>query len=553
MSILIECIEPGSRPISNQLEVVQLQVFRLYLLNDTRLEPTGGLRQSILLPAEKNPPPEASLVMELDVYDPGAGDPLVFRVKRMGRHVKSDIIRPNVRSRLAEGHEIPSPSRLDLIQDTRKVTITLQLESDLMKSGKGFGAGAVRHKPVRSISVAAFLYDSIMGILVINSTIIKDRIIIFFRNLGIHPTVFLTLASLGLVVGMAGFLAYNRHNAATEAEDKAAKLEDETKKSEAAREDALDNVAQCLLEQQRLAMRLGQKETALKAVLLIALEQDKDKNAIKNLGSRTFFSSDVEPYDKKYNEATLKELVKRIQVGSVNPEMLSPCLEYKSLLKPDLPPYVLTWHPAKDLVCTPTYNQVVSGVRQMGAWGLSDRVGVQFGAVNISAGSADGVAQLTSNLEELTGVGDPRMAPNWSAHSLLIGLREVQASLLPYDLGDDRPVTAPSQVNLWTLALWDAYNQMPSPADGIKDKTVAECVDLFLEFTEKNKSALVLGQPLLPNITAVALQEENIQLPMTSGCPWIGGSLVTGANNALQAASDYASYLEQTQEEPEKN
>ena len=70
----------------------------------------------------------------------------------------------------------------------------------------------------------------------------------------------------------------------------------------------------------------------------------------------------------------------------------------------------------------------------MGAWGLSDRVGVEFGAVNVSAGSSEGVAQLTSNLEDLTGVGDPRMAPNWSAHSLVIGLREVQAALLSYDL-----------------------------------------------------------------------------------------------------------------------
>ena len=549
MSILVECIEPESRPLSNQLDVVQLELFRLYLLNDTRFSTSGNLRNTILLSATKNPPPEASLVMELDVYDPGAGDPLVFRVKRMGRHVKSDIIRPNVRSRLAEGHEISSPSRLELIQETRKVVITLQLESDLMKRQKGFGAGAVQHKPVRSISVAAFLYDSVMGLLILNSTVIKDRIIVYLRSLGIHPTIFLTLASLGLVVGMAGYLAYNRNNAANEAEEKAAELEEVAKKSEDAREDALDNVAQCLLEQQRLAMKLGQKETALKAVIMLALEQDKDKNAIKNLGSRTFFAKDVEPYDKKYNNVIMKELVKRMQVGSVNPDMLNPCMEYTSLLKPDLPPYVLTWHPAKDLSCTPTYNQVVSGVRHMGAWGLSDRVGVELGAVNISAGSTEGVAQLTSNLEDLTGVGDPRMAPNWSAHSLVIGLREVQAAMLSYDLGDDRPVTVPSQVNLWTLALWDAYNQMPSPADGIKNKTVGECIDLFLEFTEKNASALVLGQPLLPDLTAVAFQEENVQLPMTSGCPWIGGSLVMGANNALQAASDYASYLEQTQEE----
>jgi|GEM_PF-3500446 len=553
MSILVECIEPEGRPISNQLEVVQLQLFRLYLLNDTRFSMASGLRNSILLPADKNPPPEASLVMELDVYDPGAGDPLVFRVKRMGRHVNSDLIRPNVRSRLAEGHEIPSPARLELIQDTRKVLITLQLESDLMNKTKGFGAGAVRHKPVKSMSVAAFLYDSIMGILVINGTIIKDKIILYLRKFGVHPTVFLTLASLGLVVGMAGYLAYNRNNAANEAEDKAKEMEESAAKAEAAREDALDNMSQCLMEQQRLAMRLGKKEQAIRARLLIALQHDKDKNAIKNLGSRIFFSKDVEPYDKKYLDTTVKELVKRQQVGSVNPEMLQPCMEFTSLLQPDLPPYVLTWHPANELVCTPTYNQVVNGVRHMGAWGLSDRVGMEFGAMNISAGSADGVAQLTSNLEDLTGVGDPRMAPNWSAHSLVIGLREVQAALLSYDLGGDRPVTSPTQVNLWTLTLWDAYNQMPSPADGIKNKTVAECVDLFLEFTQNNSEALVLGQPLLPDLTAVALQSANVKLPMTSGCPWIGGSLIKGANNALQAVSDYASFDEQTQEEPEKN
>jgi len=553
MSILVECIEPEGRPISNQLEVEQLQLFRLYLLNDTRYALGNGLRHSILLPAEKNPPPEASLVMELDVYDPGAGDPLVFRVKKMGRHVKSDVIRPNVRSRLAEGHEVPSPSRLELIQDTRKVTITLQLESDLMKSSKGFGAGAIRHKPIKSISVAAFLYDSVIGILVINGTIIKDKIILYLRKFGVHPTVFLTLASLGLIIGMAGYLAYNRHNAANEAEEKAQELEETSKKAEAAREDALDNMAQCLLEQQRLAMRLGKKEQAIKARLLIALEHDKDKNAIQNLGSRIFFSKDVDPYNRKYLDSTLKELVKRQQVGSVNPDMLHPCMEFKSLLQPDLPPYVLTWHPANELVCTPTYNQVVNGVRHMGAWGLSDRVSMEFGAMNVSAGSVEGVAQLTSSLEDLTGVGDPRMAPNWSSHSLVIGLREVQAALLSYDLGDDRPVTTPTQVNLWTLALWDAYNQMPSPADGIKNKTVAECVDLFLEFTQNNSSALVLGQPLLPDIAAVALAAENVKLPMTSGCPWIGGSLTKGANNALQSVSDYASYAEQTEDEKEKN
>ena len=151
MSILVECIEPEGMPLKQSLNVQLLQCFRLYLLNDRRFDPPGGLRSPIVFPLERHPPPEASLVMELDVYNPGAGDPLVFRVKRMGRHVHSDLVRPNVRSRLAEGHEVPSGSRLELIQDSRKVPITLQLESDLMKSRKGIGAGAVRHKTIKNI------------------------------------------------------------------------------------------------------------------------------------------------------------------------------------------------------------------------------------------------------------------------------------------------------------------------------------------------------------------------------------------------------------------
>ena len=73
------------------------------------------------------------------------------------------------------------------------------------------------------------------------------------------------------------------------------------------------------------------------------------------------------------------------------------------------------------------------------------------------------------------------------------------------------------------------------------------------EFTEEKCFGTCFGTATSSDITAVAFEEENVQLPMTSGCPWIGGSLVLGAGNALQAASDYASYLEQTQEEPEKN
>ena len=345
MSILVECIEPEGMPLKQSLNVQLLQCFRLYLLNDRRFDPPGGLRSTIILPIERHPPPEASLVMELDVYNPGAGDPLVFRIKRMGRHVYSDLVRPNVRSRLAEGHEVPSGSRIELIQDSRKIPITLQLESDLMRTKKGVGAGAIRHKTIKSISVGAFLYDSVMALVVLNGTIIRDKIILYLRKLGVHPTVFLTLGSLGLVVGAAGFLAWNRHSAAEEAEQKADVLEEASEKAEAAREDALNAAMECLAEQQRLADILGDIRAKKEALIMYSLEQSKERTAVKDYGDSAFFREEVKPYDKQFQESVLQDVVGRLELGSVSTDILESCMEYTTLLNPDLPGYVLTWHP----------------------------------------------------------------------------------------------------------------------------------------------------------------------------------------------------------------
>ena len=85
MKILVECIEHDSLPLKQAIRVQQLERFRLFVLNDVRR--ATGLRATALLKSDIAPPPEASLVMELDVYDPGAGDPFVFRVKDGGSHL----------------------------------------------------------------------------------------------------------------------------------------------------------------------------------------------------------------------------------------------------------------------------------------------------------------------------------------------------------------------------------------------------------------------------------------------------------------------------------
>ena len=103
-----------------------------------------------------------------------------------------------------------------------------------------------------------------------------------------------------------------------------------------------------------------------------------------------------------------------------------------------------------------------------------------------------------------------RMYPRWSASTLAIGLREVQFALLTSDTGP-RPPTVPSQAHLWTLALWDAYNRLPSPASGVMDKPVGYCIDVMITklMDDDSTSILVLG---LPDIVSVAEGEKILSL-----------------------------------------
>ena len=77
--ITVQCLEPEALPLMVTLETELLQRFRLYILSDVRHGSGSSMRTSIMLYAHEDPPPEATLVAELDVYDPGAGDPPLFR------------------------------------------------------------------------------------------------------------------------------------------------------------------------------------------------------------------------------------------------------------------------------------------------------------------------------------------------------------------------------------------------------------------------------------------------------------------------------------------
>ena len=119
----------------------------------------------------------------------------------------------------------------DYLQDTRRVGITLQLESDLMQRSDAIGGGSIRHKALKDGDAGWFLYNSFAQLVSLNATVIRARVVLWLRKIGVHPAILLTLGSLGVILLMGGAIAYNRHQVAEDAEEKAESLEQAQEKA----------------------------------------------------------------------------------------------------------------------------------------------------------------------------------------------------------------------------------------------------------------------------------------------------------------------------------
>ena len=70
------------------------------------------------------------------------------------------------------------------------------------------------------------LYNSVFQIITLNGIVIRSWLEKFARRVGIHPYVIAIVLSVGLVIGLAVYAAYNRNQAAQQAEDQVAQMED---------------------------------------------------------------------------------------------------------------------------------------------------------------------------------------------------------------------------------------------------------------------------------------------------------------------------------------
>ncbi len=271
-------------------------------------------------------------------------------------------------------------------------------------------------------------------------------------RLGLGP------AALGLLAGALGLLVaagvglWAQARAVDAAEARARAAEAGQVSADQARQAASGSEAVCLEDRTRLAGELGDQKEAARAALSAWLGLGAARAQALRIGGPRL----AEVPDR--GEALVDDLLAMDPPMAPAGEEAKACLEYTAELGPDLPNYVLAWHPTHKLVCPEGYDETVDGVHWKGRWGLSDRVVAVLG---------DG------------GEGDPRDSDPRAAAMLGRGVREVLNAILTTPT--ERPPVIPSQAQLWALELFEAYNRLPMEPEGVRMAGPGECVRGWLE------------------------------------------------------------------------
>ncbi len=522
MSLTIHCYEPQSVPRSISLVLEGARPFAVYALQDNLGDDVRDLRSTILRRIEENPPPQCSLLFEMELRALRPGELPTMKVRKVGARADIQIVRSDSRGRVTKGTELKSGSRFEAtLRDLRTIVFSLEIETELAH-GKGAVAGA-RLKGNNAIEEIGSLIWVVPNIA---EAIAEPRgkIVAWMgakaKSLGVSRG--MVSAFLLFSVPMFGmlYMAY-RYTNSQSLEEEILELQTGIEAARAASIAAIQSEQDCREQRRDLTRILDLIDESRKLQAEIALSVPlAHAVSIEGGGSRMGEEPAME-YDDVARKLVHKQVVGDMSSEKEAKNFASVCLAQETALGQDLPSYMLTWHPSNDFLCPEDFQMVIDGVDVGGHFGLSKRVAGEFGAL---ADVAEG--------------DDIRLNERWSSNALVTGVRVVMASLLETDSGD-RPPVAPSQIHLWSLALFDAYNRMPSPAEGSMDRPAEECVaDVMRELGERYQPAEP-GQPVLPNLADVAAGFE-VRVTPTSGCPWPADAINRGAQSALRAVTQSA-------------
>lgn len=528
----IRCYEPQSTPREASLVVdEEHRAFALYAVSDRLGDDTRDLRLTILRRIEDNPPPSSSLLFEVEVRAGRPGELPVLRVLKVGGGLLAlELIRPDSRGRVARGLDIKSGARFEAtLRDQRTIGFSLEVAGETA-SGKGALAGArpSGSKAVQGLGSLVWVVPNIVETIAAPTGKVIAWMTARAKRMGISPAVLSPMLLMsGFFLG-AMWLAYDQYKTGMDTQERLEALQLDYEAALISRSAAVAAETECREQRKDLTVKLDDIEESRKLQAEIALATPLAHSVAIEGGGKRMGAEPAMEFDKVATTNVHKLVVSNMASQRVARSKASICLALSDKLGQDLPMHVLVWHPSPDFLCPEDYGAVLDGVDVAGHWGLSTRVAKEFGG--------------------LVAGDDPRGNERWSVAALTGGLRSVMRTILSADTGD-RPPVPPGQLHLWTLALFDAYNRMPSPAGGAMDRPADECIaELIAEVARRNQPAEP-GQPVLPSISSVVTGEE-VRVTPSAGCPWPGQAVSLGAQAALRAVTDLA-LIEWTNEQNE--
>ena len=530
--MLVYCFEPNGQPKRSVLDLGSDKRLALFAIQDALLEEARGLRCTVMRHMGKSPPPKGLLILEAEIRRKRPNEAPTFRMLTIGRQVNIEWVRQDGRSRVTPGNEFKSGSRYEVtLPDMRTVIFSLEVAVEVKQGASATSGGRAAGKDDGSQGVAAGLWMVPAVATVLENPLgqAKGQVLQRLSKMGISPALLSpTIISVIFMAG-AGFFAYLQYNGAQDAKGQLAEMEVQLKGAEAGRNAALIAEEACVQERESIAKALDNVHEARKLNAEVALAVPLAQALAVEVGGAKMATEDALAYDTVAVGNVHKLIV--AEMGKKRPPLGDPerCLNQIAALGQDLPLYVLMWHPDMEFLCPENYSDADGAVARAGPWGLSTRIAAEFGSPHDTTGAASGFGDAPE---------DPRMNHRWSGHAVGVGLRDIVTTLLEADTGE-RPPVSPGQVNLWALALWDAYNRLASPADGAMDKTANECITELLDQVVKAQGPAKPGQPVLPDLSRFVMG-EGFSITPNSHCPWPSDGLETGAKAAVEAVTRLA-------------
>ncbi len=521
MAHIVQCYEAQARPTQVSLNLEAGESFTVYLLTDTLNKAALGLRQTVLRRPDEAPPADAVFLFSAVTTD----DRAIMRVRKVNRKVPVDLRRPEMDSLVTNGLEFETGSRFRVaMPGAGAVTFGLQYAAQVIQGAKASVGGGGQKRAVSDVTSMLWIVPTAMAIISSPGARVVAAIQNKLKKLGISPGIMMIFIMALVPIVLSVFWGVWNSRKAANAEEEAERSQDALATAEASLDAALKAEASCVAQREEVVTELSDMEAKRELQAEIALATPLAQTMAIDRGGPRMGDEAALEIDKQYMSDLQDLVVVEMQLMRGASREAKRCLGYDGVLGHDLPRFILLWHPDTNLVCPAGYNVVEGGVDRMGSWGISARAAEEFG------GSQPKPEGTTGPLTDL------RMNDRWSSHILANGLRAVMDSLLGADT-EDRPPVSPGQAHVWSLAVWDAYNRMPTPAEGVLDQTVDECVEDLVVSLARASDPAVPGEPVLPDISLVARGELAPAVPPTAGCPWPSDALQTGAKSAMRAVA----------------